>query len=139
MTHRLSPNHRWLAVPALVVLLLFAAGFVIEADSRTEQPTRVLVVVDTAGDTDPALVRSATDALAAAERAGADAELRVTRTPTEQLSVTHYFAAKGFDTVVGVGLDPAIAVDPVAERFPGTRFTAATEQDLAAAAESAAR
>jgi hypothetical protein len=36
--------------------------------------------------------------------------------------VTHWFAARGYD-VVAVGLSEAVAVDPVARRYPGVRFT----------------
>ena len=70
-------------------------------------------------------------------RAAPRAELRITRTPTEQLSVTSYFAARGYD-VVGVGLDPDIAVDPVAERYPDTRFSLVDAGGLTAAAVAAA-
>ena len=49
--------------------------------------------------------------------------------PTEQLSVTRYFAARGYD-IVGVGLDREIAVDPVAERYPDTRFSLVDSRDL---------
>jgi basic membrane lipoprotein Med (substrate-binding protein (PBP1-ABC) superfamily) len=60
-------------------------------------------------------------ALAAQRDAGPGAELRVPRTATEQLSVTHWFAARGYD-VVGVGLSRSVAVDPVARRYPDVRF-----------------
>ena len=64
-------------------------------------------------------------------------ELRITRTPTEQLSVTSYFAARGYD-IVGVGLDREIAVDPVAERYPATRFSLIDARGLPAAVAAAA-
>jgi basic membrane lipoprotein Med (substrate-binding protein (PBP1-ABC) superfamily) len=115
----------------LALLALVAVGLVAEADSATHEPNRVLVVVDTAGERDPALVSAAEAAVARAERSGADAQLRVTRTPTDQLSVTHYFAAKGYDSIVGAGLDRAIAVDPVAARYPHTRFSLVDEEELA--------
>ena len=67
---------------------------------------------------DPAVLA---EARAAVARAGDEAQLRVPRTSTEQLSVTHYFAARGYDLVVGVGLDHRVAVSPVAARFPHTR------------------
>jgi hypothetical protein len=60
-------------------------------------------------------------ALAAQRDAGPGAELRIPRTSTEQLSVTHWFAARGYD-VVGIGIDRAVAVDPVARRYPGVHF-----------------
>jgi hypothetical protein len=60
-------------------------------------------------------------AVAAQRAAGRAAELRVPRTETEQLSVTHWFAARGYD-VIGVGLSRRVAVDPVAERYPHVRI-----------------
>ena len=144
---------RWLAVPVLAVVVLVAAGFVFEAASRTEPPTRVMVVVNLPGDrdvarvphtaagaTDGALVARATAAARRADAApGVEAQVRVTRTPTEQLSVTHLFAATGYDAVVGVGLDRAIAVAPVASRFPDTRFVLVPEAELASAVAAASR
>jgi basic membrane lipoprotein Med (substrate-binding protein (PBP1-ABC) superfamily) len=84
---------------------------------------RVVVVVDAAAAHDPAVLA---EARAAVARAGDEAQLRVPRTPTEQLSVTHYFAAQGYSTVVGVGLDRRVAVDPVAARYPQTHFVTAS-------------
>ena len=140
MTYRTPYTRRaWIAIPVLVLLVLAAAGYVFEADSRTEQPTRVLVVVDTAGEPNPALVDRATKALRQAERSGAEADLRITRTPTEQLSVTHFFAAKHYDTIVGVDLDRTIAVDPVEAEYPDTRFALVTELELDDAVTAAAR
>ncbi len=141
MTRRLpTPPSRWLALPAIVALVLVAAGFVFQAAGQTERPARFVVVVDTSAGPEPALVSRATAALRQAERAtGAEGELRVTRTPTEQLSVTHYFAAKKYDSIVGFGLDEAIAVAPVAARFPSIRFALADERGAAAAIASAAR
>jgi len=76
--------------------------------------SRVVVVADAAAP--------AQAVRAAVEGAGPDAELRVPRTATEQLSVTHLFAAKGYD-IVGVGLARDVAVDPVAREYPAARFT----------------
>ena len=90
---------------------------------------QVVVVVDAAAGRDPAVLA---EARAAVERAGDGAQLRVPRTPTEQLSVTHYFAAKRYDLVVGVGLDRRVAVTPVASRFPQTRFVTAQPGRIAA-------
>ncbi len=63
----------------------------------------------------------------------------MTRTPTEQLSVTHLLAAKGYDAVIGVGLDDASPSTPVAERYPGTRFADASAGDLPAAVSATLR
>ena len=113
------------------VLLLGVVGFVLPAEGQSPQPPRFVVVVDESAGPKGAAVAAATRAVKAAR--GADAQLRVTRTPTEQLSVTSYFAARGYD-VVGVGLDREIAVDPVAERHPGTRFSLVGPAGIAATA-----
>jgi hypothetical protein len=117
------------------VLLLGVAGLVLPAAGQSPAPARFVVVVDQSAGRDAAAVDAATRAVETAR--GADAELRITRTPTEQLSVTRYFAARGYD-VVGVSLDPEIAVDPVAERYPDTRFTLVGAGGLPAAVGSAA-
>ena len=95
-----------------------------------------MVVVDQSAGPDAAAVAAATRAVKAAH--GSERELRITRTPTEQLSVTGYFAARGYD-VVGVGLDEAIAVAPVAERYPDTTFTLVRAGGIPAAISAAAR
>ena len=118
------------------LLVLGVAGFVFPAEGQSPRPSRFVVVVDQSAGARPAAVEAATRAVEAAH--GAQAELRITRTPTEQLSVTSYFAARGYD-VVGVGLDRAIAVDPVAERYPDTRFSAIDAGRLTAAVATAAR
>jgi basic membrane lipoprotein Med (substrate-binding protein (PBP1-ABC) superfamily) len=120
---------RLLIITALLVLGV--AGFVLPAEGQSPRPSRFVVVVDQSSGRDRAAVDAATRAVEAAR--GAEAELRITRTPTEQLSVTSYFAARGYD-VVGVGLDPGIAVDPVAERYPDTRFSLVDAEGVAAAA-----
>jgi basic membrane lipoprotein Med (substrate-binding protein (PBP1-ABC) superfamily) len=102
------------------LLALTVTGCVQAAVAAPER--QVVVVVDAAAGRDPAVLA---EARAAVERAGDGAQLRVPRTPTEQLSVTHYFAAKRYDLVVGVGLDRRVAVTPVARRFPETRFVSA--------------
>ena len=86
--------------------------------------------VDATAGRDPAALA---EARAAVARAGDEAQLRVPRTPTEQLSVTHYFAVQGYDLVVGVGLDRRVAITPVARKFPHTRFLAARPGKVARA------
>ena len=132
---RLFPT-RWLALPALVVVALFVAGFVIQAKGDAPRPPRFVVVVDSTSGRDAAAIASATSAVRAAR--GADGELRITRTPTEQLSVTRYFAARGY-AIVGVGLDPRIAVAPVGERYPAVRFALTDARGLPAAVAAVTR
>jgi hypothetical protein len=127
---------RWLALPVLVVLALGVAGFAIQAEGQSPAPPRYMVVVDESAGRDDTAVDVATRLVTATR--GADAELRITRTATEQLSVTRYFAALGYD-IVGVGLDEAIAVDPVAERYPDTRFSLVETGGLPAATTAPTR
>jgi hypothetical protein len=102
-----------LFVLALAGAALTAAG-VAAGDTHRSRGAKVLVVID-------ALARPDVD-----PRAAAGAELRITHGPTEQLSVTHLFAAKHYAVIVGIGLDRRVAVDPVAARYPQTRFVLPT-------------
>jgi hypothetical protein len=98
------------------IVTLFVAGGTQLAGAdhdRAGTGSRPVVVVTTPElAADPAIG-------AAVDRAGA--QLRAPRTATEQLSVTHLFAARG-DAIVGAGLSRRVAVEPVAERYPGARF-----------------
>jgi hypothetical protein len=100
---------------------------------------RVLVVLAGRAAEDPALVQRAQALVADAD--GAQAQLRVPRTTTEQLAVTHLFAVRGYDEIIGVGLDGRVAVAPVRARYRSVRFTAAapTAAGLARALARAGR
>jgi ABC-type sugar transport system substrate-binding protein len=99
-------------LPTLLVALALAGCAAVAG--AASPAARVVVVAD-------ASVPHAT-AIAAQRTAGPDAELRIPRTPTEQLSVTRWFAARGYD-IVALGLSQGTAVDPVAQRYPAVRFT----------------
>ena len=109
---------RTLLFVALVALVVIGGTQLASAAPQR----RVVVVVDAAAGRDPAVLA---EARAAVARAGDEAELRVPRTPTEQLSVTHYFAAQGYTNIIGVGLDDRVAVAPVEAKYPQTQFVAA--------------
>ncbi|HWM07864.1 MAG TPA: hypothetical protein VNO82_00915 [Solirubrobacteraceae bacterium] len=119
-------TQRILLIAALLALTVF--GGLQVASAAPER--RVVVVVDASAASDPAVLA---EAHAAVEAAGPTAQLRVPRTTTEQLSVTHYFAARGYRLVVGVGLDRDVAVAPVASKYPNTRFAAAAPGQVARA------
>jgi len=119
-------TQRILLIAALLALTVF--GGLQVASAAPER--RVVVVVDASAASDPAVLA---EARAAVEAAGPTAQLRVPRTTTEQLSVTHYFAARGYRLVVGVGLDRDVAVAPVASKYPNTRFAAAAPGQVARA------
>jgi basic membrane lipoprotein Med (substrate-binding protein (PBP1-ABC) superfamily) len=113
---------RFSVLAGLLALIVF--GGLQTASAAPER--RVVVVVDAAAG--PAALA---EAEAAVDAAGPQAQLRVPRTPTEQLSVTHYFAAQGYRLVVGVGLDRDVAVAPVAAEYPRTRFVASEPGQVA--------
>jgi hypothetical protein len=109
-----------------VALALFAGSAVAAATAQTErvQPEVVLVVAGEAAENPAVLAR----AKAATDRTGA--QLRVAHTTADQLGVTHGFAVRGYDTIVTLGVDRRIAVEPVADRFPGVRFIATDSNQL---------
>jgi basic membrane lipoprotein Med (substrate-binding protein (PBP1-ABC) superfamily) len=119
-------TNRILLLAGLLALIVF--GGLQVASAAPER--RVAVVVDASAASDPAVLA---EAEAAVEAAGSAAQLRVPRTATEQLSVTHYFAARGYRLVVGVGLDRDVAVAPVASKYPRTRFVATEPGQIARA------
>jgi hypothetical protein len=117
------PVHGWLAAAAIAVLAaLVVIGVVAgaSANAPADGRQRVAVVVDASQG--PAAVAAAQRAVSAAERAGADVQLRLPRTSGEQLGSTRLLAAKGYDVVIGAGLAREQAVAPVAARYPQTRF-----------------
>jgi basic membrane lipoprotein Med (substrate-binding protein (PBP1-ABC) superfamily) len=109
-----------------VALALFAGSAVAAATAQTErvQPEVVLVVAGEAAENPAVLAR----AKAASDRSGA--QLRVAHTTADQLGVTHLFAARGYDTIVTVGVDRRIAITPVADAFPQVRFVATDSNQL---------
>ena len=109
-----------------VVLALFAGSAVAAATAQTERgtPSVVLLVAGKAAENPQVLAR----AKAATDRTGA--QLRVAHTTADQLGVTHLFAARGYETIVTVGVDRRIAVDPVADHYPEVRFVAADSNQL---------
>ena len=119
-------TQRSLLIAGLLALIVF--GGLQTASAAPER--RVVVVVDASAGADPAVLA---EARAAVKAAAPEAELRVPRTPTEQLSVTHYFAARGYRLVIGVGLHRDIAVTPVAAAYPRTRFVAVEPGQVARA------
>jgi hypothetical protein len=106
----------------LAIAALLAGSFVRPASPASDRgdPARVAIVVP--ADRPDLRARAQAAVASASGRPEVSAELRVARTPTEQLAVTHALAVRRFATVVGVGLDRRISVDPVAARFPEVRF-----------------
>ena len=95
-----------------------AAGRATAAAEGPHQPKTVVVLGGEAAKS-PAMIAQAKAAVA---RMG-DAQLRVPQTSTDELGVTHLFAARGYDKIVAIDLDRHVSVDPVAERYPAVRFS----------------
>jgi hypothetical protein len=124
------------AVHRLLALVLVAAAAVACTQPAAGDPPRVAVVVGGRAATDPTVLTRVRADVAAAR--GADVQLRVPRTPTEELAVTHVLAVAGYDAVIGIDLDRRVAVDPVARRFPRVRMLAADAGSLPARLAGAA-
>jgi hypothetical protein len=100
-----------------ITLAVFAGSAVAAAFPQHKATGQRAVVV---AAQDPQTIEHA-KALAARDHA----QVRVVRTYAEQLGATHMLAAQGYTTVTTVGVDERIAIKPVAERYPGTRFVVA--------------
>ena len=96
-------------LPATLALALVAA--VALADTRNDPRVAVVLAGQAAQRAD--LIRQV-------EHAGVD--LRVPRSAADQLGTAHLLAADRYATVLVVGADRARALDPVARRYPDTRF-----------------
>jgi hypothetical protein len=121
----------------LAVALIAAAGAALtQSAAGNQQRTvaagagRVAVVLGGRAASDPTLLARAGALTTRAH--GADVQLRIARTPTEELAVTHVLAVEGYDAVVGLDLDRTVSVAPVARRFPHVRFVSARPATLAA-------
>ena len=89
------------------------AGLVAGLSAAPEAPApraadRVAVVVDGSGPDAEARI-----AAARADARERNATLRIPRTLHEQLSVTSLLAAKGYDVIVGYGLEEHAAIAPL--------------------------
>jgi hypothetical protein len=101
-------------ISTLLVAAALAGYATVAGAASDPRPAHKVVVV-----ADASVPQARVDA--ALRLAGPGAEIRFPRTPTEQLSVTHLFAARGY-TIVGLGLTKEVAVDPVERAYPGVRF-----------------
>jgi basic membrane lipoprotein Med (substrate-binding protein (PBP1-ABC) superfamily) len=119
----------WLRTLIAAALLAAAATGCAQV-AEGSQP-KVLVVLGGKAAQSPALIERARAAVAHA--GGAEAQLRVPRTATEELGVTHLAAARGYDTVIAVDLDHRVSVDPVAARYPDVRFVDVAADQIAGA------
>ena len=113
-------------------MLALFAGSAVAAPQDHHVPARRVVVAGAAAETRPRSRRRTPSRRR-------PAQLRVVQTNADQLGVTHLLAARGYDTVVTVGVDRRIAIAPVAEQYPRVRFVAAKANGLGAAMSGAWR
>ena len=85
-------------------------------DADTPDAQRTAVVIAGPAADDPQTI---------AEARASGQDVRVVHTTDEQLGVTHMLAARHYGRVTTIGVDRRIAIAPVQEKFPHTRFVAA--------------
>jgi hypothetical protein len=95
------------------IIVASLAGLVAGLTAAPEAPApraadRVAVVVDGSGPGAESRI-----AAARADARERNASLRIPRTLYEQLSVTSMLAARGYDAIVGYGLDERAAIAPL--------------------------
>jgi basic membrane lipoprotein Med (substrate-binding protein (PBP1-ABC) superfamily) len=101
--------------------------------SPEDNPAQTAIVVAGTAATDRAVL---TQAHAVAD--ATDADLKIVRRNAEELGVVHLLAARGYDTVVTIGVDQRHAISPVSEKYPRVRFVAAKAVNGLGAAMSGA-
>jgi hypothetical protein len=111
------------------VLAVFAGSAIASPEPGS---TKSAIVVAGSAATDKDALANAHEV---AEATGSD--LKVVRSSAEQLGVVHMLAARGYDSVVTVGVDRRTAIAPVAGKYPRVRFVAAEASGLSAAISGA--
>lgn len=111
------------------VLAVFAGSAIASPEPGS---TRSAIVVAGSAATDKDALANAHEV---AEATGSD--LKVVRSSAEQLGVVHMLAARGYDSVVTVGVDRRTVIAPVAGKYPRVRFVAAEASGLSAAISGA--
>jgi hypothetical protein len=105
---------------AAVLAALVALNALAATASRPSD--RVAVVMESSVAHDPARRAAAEAWLRRSGPVGADRIApRVPTGPTQELSVTSALATRGYDTIVAIGLDRRVAIDPVLQRHADVR------------------
>jgi hypothetical protein len=105
---------------AAVLAALVALNALAATASRPSD--RVAVVMDSSVAHDPARRAAAEAWLRRSGPVGADRIApRVPTGPTQELSVTSALATRGYDTIVAIGVDRRVAIDPVVQRHADVR------------------
>src|SRR3954470_6973411 len=126
-SRRARPSVAARLVPRAFATALALAGLVaFSALAAHGRPApKVAVVMDASVAQDPALRAQAEAWLRRSAPAGAARiAARVPAGATQQLSVTATLATRGYDTIVAIGLDSRVALDPVVHRHPDVRVVA---------------
>jgi len=112
------------------IAAVFAGSAIASPEDNTSQ--RAIVVAGGAATNQAVLTQAHVVADAT------DSDLKIVRTNAEQLGVVHMLAARGYDTVVTIGVDQRNAITPVSEKYPRVRFVAAKAVNGLGAAMSGA-
>jgi hypothetical protein len=107
----------------LIVALALAAVVTLNAITAAgDDAGKTAVVIDSSVAHDPARLAAAQEWLRRSDPAGAaDVAPRVPAGATQQLAVTSALATRGYDTIVAIGLDRSVALDPVVQRHADLR------------------
>lgn len=97
-------------------------GGVAAASGGGGEPPRAGVIVETTAGPDAGAVRAGRAEVARLRAAGFDAELRVTRSPSESLAAAATLVTRGAATLHTFAVDEDAALRPLAERRPGVRL-----------------
>jgi hypothetical protein len=109
---------RWILSIALAAAL--GAG-VASAGVAGDGPSRVGVLVDTTRGPDAAALRAARADVARLRARGVDAELRVTRSPSQTLAAAATLATRGAGTLIVRDVAPG-TLAPLERRVPGVEL-----------------
>ena len=110
-----------LALAASLWAGVAAAGDGPRGDRGAAARGGVGVLVDTTRGPQPAAVTAARSEVARLRARGVDAELRVTRSPSETLAAATTLVTRGATTIVALDADAASALTPLEAARPGLR------------------
>lgn len=109
---------RTLLLPLLAAATLGAGAAV----AGTPPEPGVGVLVETTRGADPAVLRAAEAEVATLRARGADAELRVARSPSESLAAAATLVTRGAGRLIVRGVDERAVLDPLRAVHPRLRI-----------------
>ena len=108
------------SIPLLAAAALLGAS-VASAGTAGSRPAGVGVLVETTGGAHAAEIRAARADVARLRARGVDAQLRVTRSPSESLAAGATLVTRGAGTLITRDVAEAAAIVPLQHRLPELR------------------